>query len=275
MTKTILLTGSTGFVGRQILKSLLAQSAKVKLLVRIGKEDEILTSANIEAVITTPDLLTMSQESWEDICTDIDTVVHAAWYTEPGEYLQSSKNIDFLNSTLLLAKACVKNKVRRFVGIGTCFEYDLQAGYLSVDTPIKPSSLYASAKASTFLLLSQFFNVAKVEFAWCRLFYLYGEGEDSRRFVPYLRAKLAASEIAEITDGNQVRDYMDVSEAGRMIVDVAQSCYIGAVNICSGKPITIRKFAEIIADEYGRRDLLKFGARERNTVDPPCVVGVR
>ncbi|HGG63060.1 MAG TPA: NAD(P)-dependent oxidoreductase, partial [Rhodobacteraceae bacterium] len=48
----------------------------------------------------------------------------------------------------------------------------------------------------------------------------------------------------------------------------------GAVNICSGRAITIRQLAERIADEYGRRDLLKFGARPDNLVDPPRVVGV-
>jgi dTDP-6-deoxy-L-talose 4-dehydrogenase (NAD+) len=37
----------------------------------------------------------------------------------------------------------------------------------------------------------------------------------------------------------------------------------------------VRHFAEQIADEYGRRDLLEFGARPENLVDPPCVVGVR
>ena len=31
--------------------------------------------------------------------------------------------------------------------------------------------------------------------------------------------------------------------------------------------------AERIADEYERRDLLKFGAREDNLTDPKCVVG--
>jgi dTDP-6-deoxy-L-talose 4-dehydrogenase (NAD+) len=49
----------------------------------------------------------------------------------------------------------------------------------------------------------------------------------------------------------------------------------GAVNICSGIPITVRQLAEQVADEYGRRDLLKFGVRPDNLVDPPCVVGVR
>ena len=35
----------------------------------------------------------------------------------------------------------------------------------------------------------------------------------------------------------------------------------------------VRELAEQIADEYGRRDLLKFGARPDNLIDPPCVVG--
>jgi dTDP-6-deoxy-L-talose 4-dehydrogenase (NAD+) len=39
--------------------------------------------------------------------------------------------------------------------------------------------------------------------------------------------------------------------------------------------VTVRELAERIADEYGRRDLLRFGARPDNLVDPPCVVGVR
>jgi dTDP-6-deoxy-L-talose 4-dehydrogenase (NAD+) len=59
-----------------------------------------------------------------------------------------------------------------------------------------------------------------------------------------------------------------------MIVDVALSDRQGPVNICSGVPITVRQLAEQIADQYGRRDLLKFGARPDNLFDPPCVVGV-
>jgi dTDP-6-deoxy-L-talose 4-dehydrogenase (NAD+) len=49
----------------------------------------------------------------------------------------------------------------------------------------------------------------------------------------------------------------------------------GPVNVCSGTPITVRELAEKIAYEYGRQDLLKFGARPDNLVDPPYVVGVK
>ena len=180
----------------------------------------------------------------------------------------------FRSGTLHLAKGAAKVGVKRFIGIGTCFEYDLTSGTVSVKTPLHPLTPYAGAKAAVFMALTQWLPLQQVEFAWCRLFYLYGEGEDARRLVPYLRARLEKGEPAELTSGTQIRDFMDVAQAGRMIVDIASSKQQGPINICSGNPITVRQLAENIADEYGRRDLLRFGVRPDNLVDPPCVVGV-
>ena len=165
--------------------------------------------------------------------------------------------------------------MRRFVGIGTCFEYDLSAGRLTVDTPLRPTTPYAAAKAAAFMALSQYLPQQGVSFAWCRLFYLYGEGEPAERLVPYLRGRLKAGDPAELTSGMQVRDYLDVREAARMIVEVARGPAQGPINICSGTPMTVRELAEHVADDYGRRDLLRFGARPDNLTDPPVVVGVR
>ena len=119
--------------------------------------------------------------------TGIDTVVHLAWYAEPGKYLQSELNLECLTGTIEWLRACMQAGVRRLVGVGTCAEYDLAQGMLRIDTPLKPQTLYAACKASAFQVLSQLLPSSDVEFAWCRLFYLYGEGEDPRRLVPYLR----------------------------------------------------------------------------------------
>lgn len=73
---------------------------------------------------------------------------------------------------------------RRFVGLGTCAEYDLSAGLITTDTPLSPNTLYAACKASAYQVLRCLLDTEDVSFAWCRLFYLYGEGEDERRLVP-------------------------------------------------------------------------------------------
>jgi dTDP-6-deoxy-L-talose 4-dehydrogenase (NAD+) len=79
----------------------------------------------------------------------------------------------------------------------------------------------------------------------------------------------------ELSSGTQIRDYLDVYEAAQMVADVALGQQEGPVNICSGRPVTVREVAERIADEFGRRDLLRFGVRPDNPVDPPYVVGIR
>lgn len=275
MNGVVLLTGATGFVGRQVLRALVERGARVRVVIRDGIKSEWLKVEGVEKVFTTSDLFAENATWWADICAGIDSVIHVAWYAEPGQYLQSPKNLDCLIGTLQLAKGAGQAKVRRFIGIGTCFEYDLTAGMLSVQTPLCPLTPYAGAKAAAFIALSQWFSPMGIEFAWCRLFYLHGEGEDARRLVPYLRTKLSIGEQAELTSGNQIRDFLDIREAGKMIVEFALGNEQGAVNICSGIPITVRQLAEQIADEYGRRDLLKFGSRPDNFIDPPCIIGVK
>jgi len=79
---------------------------------------------------------------------------------------------------------------------------------------------------------------------------------------------------ADLTTGYQLRDFLDVAAAGRKLADASQSAVQGPVNICSGQALSVRALAERIADQYGRRDLLNFGARPDNLVDPARVVGI-
>lgn len=273
MTGLTLVTGATGFVGRQVLRALVARGAALRLVVRPGSTPS--PPGDTAEVLESTDLFAESADWWARACTGVDTVIHLAWYAEPGQYLESPRNLDCLRGTITLAQGAVRASVRRFVGVGSCAEYDVGAGLLDVTTPLRPTTAYAGAKAATFLALSQWLPKQQVEFAWCRLFYLYGEGEDQRRLVPYLRARMASGEHAELTSGQQVRDYMDVRDAGGEIAAIASGSEIGALNVCSGVPITVRQLAEGIADEYGRRDLLRFGARPDGPFDPRVVVGVR
>ncbi len=272
--RTVLLTGATGFVGRQVLRTLLREGCRVRVVVRSGRGDQLPQRSSQLEVVETNDLFRESRDGLAAVVDGVDTIAHVAWYAEPGKYLLSPLNLDCLRGTVDLAQVFAESSGKRFVGVGTCFEYDFSTGYLPVTTPLRPATPYASCKAAAYLALSAYLENAGVEFAWCRLFYLYGEGEDGRRLVPYLRARMEAGQPAEMTSGDQVRDYLDVRVAGERIAGVVTSSVVGPVNICSGIPITIRAMAEKVADEYGGRHLLRWGARPDNLTDPPVIVGV-
>jgi nucleoside-diphosphate-sugar epimerase len=267
---SVLLTGASGFVGRQVLAALRTSGYSVRTIARAHRS----LPKGIERV-ETKDLFRESLEWWTDALDGIDTVIHCAWFAEPGRYLESENNYDCLSGSITMAQAALQTGVKRFVGVGTCFEYDLSQRVLSIETPLVPQTPYAASKAATFLVMSQVFRKSHVSFAWARLFYMYGEGEDDRRLVPYIRKQLAKSEPALLTEGWQIRDYMNVEEVGRRLADLGLATHVqGPVNICSGRPQTVRDMAIMIGREYGREDLLHFGARPMNMTDPDCVLGV-
>jgi dTDP-6-deoxy-L-talose 4-dehydrogenase (NAD+) len=274
LKRVVLVTGATGFVGRHVLRCLASNGVSPRLVLRHGRAPAREAADAVESIVNTRDLFAEDAQWWQRTCSGVDTVVHLAWYVEPGRYLASPLNLECLLGTLQLAKGAIAAGVRRFIGVGTCFEYNLTHGNLSTRTPLDPLTPYAAAKAAAFIALSRCLPAADVEFAWPRLFNLYGEGEDPRRLVPYIRSQLARGEVAELTQGHQVRDFMDVEDAAGVICDVALSGVQGAWNVCSGKPVTVRELAQRIAGEYARPELLRFGARANNETDPPRVVGI-
>jgi nucleoside-diphosphate-sugar epimerase len=270
----VMITGAAGFIGRQIIRALDVDGITLIPIVRSSGKNLFSEVSRVERMIVTPDLFSEDEVWWQAQCRDVDILIHAAWYAVPGKYLQSELNMDCLLGSLRMSRGASKAGVKRIVGIGTCAEYDQSAGVLKVDTPLKPLTPYACAKTALFLGLSNWLPTQSITFAWCRVFYLFGEGEDERRLVPYIRKQLQNGEPAELTSGTQIRDFINVVEAGKKIAAIALSDRTGPFNVSSGVPTTVRQLAEFVADEFGRRDLLKFGARSNNLFDPPCVIGI-
>lgn len=266
----LLITGATGFVGSAVMRALAGRDVQTRCVTRKGT-----TVPGAGEIIETEDLFAETAAWWAAQCADIDMVLHIAWYAEPGKYLTSEKNLACLTGTLELAKGAAQAGVARFVGTGTCFEYAFGDGMLYTDGPLDPQTPYAAAKTSAYLMLKTYFAQRDLSFLWARLFYLHGEGEDPRRLAPYIHKQLAAGAPADLTEGTQIRDFIDVNDAAALLLEDAFGNKTDACNISTGSGITVRALAEQIADTYGRRDLLNFGARPGNLTDPPKIIGPR
>jgi len=275
--KKILVTGATGFVGVNFLNKLFKKkNIQINIVVKKNKKNFFIKNKKkINKIYTTKDFFNENYSFYKKITNDIDFVFHLAWFAKPGKYLDSKKNFDCLKGTLNFAEACEENKIKKFVGIGTCFEYDTKDGYLSVKTALKPSSIYAASKAATYFLLSNFFFKNKISFLWCRLFYVYGNGESNKKLISTLHNSLQNNRIVKLTNGNHIRDFINIKDAVVDIMNYSFSKKTGSINICSGKPTSIREIATKIANIYKKKHLLKFGYKKKNLYDPPCIVGTK
>jgi dTDP-6-deoxy-L-talose 4-dehydrogenase (NAD+) len=271
---SILLTGATGFLGSNILDSLQNRGQKVKVISREESKSKLTQWPFVEQVILTQNLFLESEDWMCAALEGVEQIIHAAWYAEPGKYLTSDLNLECLAGSLRLARAANAAGVKKFVGIGTCAEYADSDEPKTIHTPLSPELLYPICKAACYSVLEEYFDDKLTEFAWARMFFLYGKREDARRFVPYLRSRLSIGEPAELSSGEQIRDFMNASDAAEILVNIAFGNLTGPLNVCSGNPISVRELALTIAKEYGAEHCLKFGAREPNLLDPPYIVGV-
>jgi nucleoside-diphosphate-sugar epimerase len=202
-----------------------------------------------------------------------DAALHCAWYAEPGLYLDSPKNIDCQIQSVRLAEDLIAAECRRIVMIGTCAEYDADAGYLREDGPVRPATLYAASKLATRLVVEPLAARGGAALAWARLFYLYGPDEDPRRMIPALIRALLDGRDFPATDGEQVRDYLHVDDVAAALATLVGSGEPGVFNICSSEGIRVRRIMQMIGDQIGKAELIHFGEQPRREWEPPFICG--
>jgi nucleoside-diphosphate-sugar epimerase len=268
----VLVTGINGFIGAATARALLASGHQVIGMVRASSCLDRLDEVRQDIQFIQGDLAAIAEAAPAIADVAPESCIHLAWYAEPGKYPHAVENLDALRGTSSLVEVLARAGCSRFIGIGTCFEYDFDRGWLREDSPIRPATLYAASKACMSTLLPKLAEKLQMSAAWLRIFYQYGPQEDRRRLVAsVIHAMLAGDEVAT-TWGEQVRDFLHVDDVGRAIATAAASDLEGVVNIGSGVPVTVREIIETIGRKLNRLELAKFGARPYNPTDPPFIV---
>ena len=263
----VLLTGASGFVGKATLAALLDRGYDVTTVARTLPD--IAGPYRFAAC----DLLDASLALDDLFSPRIDVVVHLAWCVEHGTFWTSPANLDWVGATLRLARAAERHGVARVVATGTCYEYAWpRDGNCTEGTLLSPTTLYATAKDATRRACEAFFATRGISFAWARIFFLYGPGEQPDRLVPSIARRLARGEPAPSSRGLAVRDFLDVRDAGRALAALAASSAQGAFNVASGQAISIADIVRRLGELAGRPDLVRVGALADRPDEPPRIV---
>lgn len=269
--ESVILTGASGFVGGHCINHLLEAGYKVHAIYNNEKHTPNLPKKeNLEWHKV--NLLDEAQVAALIKPLKASHMLHLAWYAEPGKFWDSRLNWEWLRASINLQRVFNEAGGKRFVGAGSCAEYDWSPGKLSENTALTPATLYGQCKSSLYSSALQNATMSGTEFAWGRIFWLYGPGEDRRRIVPHVITCLLRDEEAQCTEGMQERDFMYVDDVARAFVDILKSNMQGAINIGSGKPISIRALVQTIGKLIDKRSLIVLGGLPEEKQEAPLVV---
>jgi len=253
--KKICVTGGEGFLGRHVVSALAARGCTEVFIVRHSEYD-LLRRSDIERL-------------YDEVKPQV--VIHLA--SVVGGIGANSKNPgSFFYENLMMGAQMIEgarlSKIEKFVQIGTVCSYpkftpvpfqeeDLWNGY-----PEETNAPYGIAKKALLVQAQAYRDQYGLNSIYLMPENLYGPGDnfnpDSSHVIPALIKKfLEAYESGETTvpvwgSGNATREFLYVTDAAEGIV-IASEKYDGRepVNLGSGKEISIRDLAHLIAAEVG------------------------
>jgi len=238
--KEVIVTGATGFIGRNIVPLLANLDYKIYLITRDKKFcNQLFKRLSVEVIewdITNGAPKLNLQKS--------PALLHLAWEGLPNynSLHHTEKN---LISNYLFIKQFLNLGVSSLVITGTCLEYGMKSGILEVDDECNPTTPYGLAKHSLHRLLRFLQNEIDFNLAWARLFYTTGADQSPNSIIPQLDQAIARNDKQfNMSKGEQLRDYIPVKKIAEDLVTLLIERLNGTYNVCSGNPIAIRTLVE-------------------------------
>lgn len=256
--KKILITGGLGFIGSHIANNLMNDNEVVII--------DNLSTGNIKNLndLNHENLKIVEQDicdaNFEDLTSDIDYIFHlAAVANVPLSVENPIKcNEVNLNATVKILNSAVKNDVEKVIFSSSSSVYGQNKNMPLKETePLMPISPYASSKASCESYLQSFYENYGLKYTALRYFNVFGPKQDKNSeyatVIPnFITALLEGKQPIIYGDGEQTRDFLYVDDAVHANIAAAKSDFNGAVNVASGRSITINELYETIKNALGK-----------------------
>lgn len=268
----IAVSGANGFIGQHVIHELQSREVDVVVISRSPEwpisQSTVITSIRMD--------VSHPPRSPFDVMGRPDALIHLAWDGLPN--YQSSHHVETeLPSQLAFLTSCIESGLKKLIVAGTCYEYGLATGELTEDIPTRPCTQYGLAKD---LLRKALFNLRmehEIDLAWLRLFYLYGKGQAKQSLYHALNSAIESGAMTfDMSGGEQLRDFLPVQEAARLIVAVARKDGAdGVFNVCSGEPVAVKDIVQSWLDASNSLIELNLGKIPYSVNEPMAFWGSR
>ncbi len=166
----VLVTGITGFVGKHLEMALHHNKYEVGAILRSNSKPR-----NIKTIAFNVDDLCTAQldnlTSGYDVVIHLAALVHQPNQKDLGAYMRLNYDV-----TVALAKACVVNKVSKFITLSTSHVYEGSTNPYTENGSLSPLSPYAQSKYKATQELGSIFSCSETSWYVIRPPLIYGKG---------------------------------------------------------------------------------------------------
>ena len=242
----ILVTGSSGFVGRRFLE-IAPTDWEIVCLGRSQPGDR--TERWIQCDLSDQESVESAAKKVSD--ETFDAVVHLAAFvpkTVADDTLENARlgNIDATIN--LLTYFCEKSEKIIIGSTAEVYDQSKIHGPITEDNVVAGGSYYGSTKLASELIAQSYAKKLNKELTILRFSVMYGGYDPIARAIPnFIRAAKAGEDLT-IRGAKVLRDYVHIDDVARSIICAVNASGVGIVNIGTGRGVSIGETAQSIVD---------------------------
>lgn len=250
-----LVTGAGGFVGANLMRTLLAEGHEVEGWQHPGGDPWRLAELRDHARVRDLDLLDADAVQQAIAAFQPEWIFHLAahgaysWQRDPERIMQTN----FVATVRLLA-ACQEQGFSAFVHAGSSSEYGSQDHAPTEAELPSPNSDYAVMKAAATMHGRFVAQRDDAHIVTLRLYSVFGPWEEPGRLMPTLVARGLEGQLPPLVAPETPRDFISTRDVDRAFLLAAQRTDVprGSVfNIGSGRQTVLREVVEIAREQLG------------------------
>jgi UDP-glucose 4-epimerase len=247
----VLVTGGAGFIGRRLVRALLAQGHDVTVADLRAFPAEAKTVRSVVGDLCEPDTIAKAVQPGTDV------IIHLAALTSVLKSVEDPVSTYRLNvdATARLLERARETETPAFLLASTnAVAGNVGDKVMTENVPLRPLIPYGATKAAAEMLLSSYTNCYGIRGAALRFSNVYGPGmAEKDSFIPRLMRAARDGEGVQVRgDGSMLRDVVHVDDVVQGIFTAWRARHLGPLILGSGQSVTVTEMVDTARRVTGR-----------------------